>query len=165
MSITIRPATLADLDAITEIYNEAIINTVATFDTVPKTAAQQDQWFAGHDAKHPILVALREGKVVGWASMSRYSDRAAYDGTAEISLYVAAASRGQGIGKRLMEAIVIAGQKAGLHCVLSRIAGGNEVSIHLHKQMGFETIGIMREVGHKFGKLLDVVIMQKLYHK
>lgn len=101
--------------------------------------------------------------VVGWASLSKWSDRLAYADTAEISLYVQESLRGQGIGKRLVEAIVVEGEKVGLHTVIARIAGGNQVSIRLHEAVGFNHIGVMREVGRKFGELLDVYLMQKIY--
>lgn len=160
---TIRQATLEDLAAITEIYNEAILNTVATFDTQPKTLEEQEIWFADHGPRYPILVAERDSIIVGWASLTKWSDRCAYSDTAEASLYIKEREQGKGIGRKLLEAIIREGQEAGLHTVIARIAEGNEASIHLLESMGFEHIGIMKEVGKKFGKLLDVRIMQKIY--
>lgn len=161
--IAVRPATLADLKAITAIYNEAILTTVATFDTEPKTEAEREVWFAAHDAAHPILVAEVDGEVVGWASLSKWSERPAYADTGEISLYVRETHRGQGIGKHLIEAMVVAGKKADLHTIVARIVAGNQASIRLHQAVGFEHIGVMRQVGRKFGQLLDVYLMQKIY--
>jgi L-amino acid N-acyltransferase YncA len=161
--IIIRPAKLADLPTITEIYNEAILKTTATFDTEPKTSEEQKTWFADHGPKYPILAAEENGIVVGWASLSKWSDRCAYSDTAEISLYVREDHQGKGIGRKLLEAIVAEGEKAGLHTIIARIAEASQASIHLHKSVGFEHIGTMREVGHKFGKLLDVHLMQKVY--
>jgi phosphinothricin acetyltransferase len=161
--LTIRRATLEDLGAITEIYNEVILQTVATFDTRPKTLEEQRIWFSSHDRRHPILVAEQDGLVVGWASLSEWSDRCAYSLTAEVSLYVKKEHRGRGIGRKLLEAIIQEGERSGLHTVIARITEGNEASINLFKSMGFEHIGIMREVGLKFGKLLDVHLMQKIY--
>jgi phosphinothricin acetyltransferase len=108
-------------------------------------------------------VAELDGLVVGWASLSQWSDRLAYADTAEISLYVRESLRGQGIGKRLIAAIVVEGEKAGLHTLIARIVAGNQASIRLHEAVGFEAIGVMREVGRKFGQLLDIHLMQKLY--
>ena len=161
--LTIRQAALADLGVITEIYNEAILKTVATFDTEPKTLEEQKSWFAEHGSKYPILVAEQDGLIVGWASLSIWSDRCAYTDTAESSLYVKEEHQGKGIGRKLLEAIIQEGQKAGLHTVIARITEGNEVSIYLAESLGFEHIGIMKEVGRKFGKLLDVYLMQKIY--
>ena len=120
-------------------------------------------WFADHGPKYPILVAEEHGIVVGWASLSKWSDRCAYSDTAEMSLYVHHGHQGKGIGRKLLEAIVAEGQKAGLHTIIARIAEASEASIHLHKSVGFEHIGTMKEVGRKFGKLLDVYLMQKVY--
>ncbi|MBI1877620.1 MAG: N-acetyltransferase [Chloroflexi bacterium] len=101
--------------------------------------------------------------VAGWASLSKWSDRPAYADTAEISLYVQATYRGQGVGKRLIEAMVVEGEKMRLHTIIARIVAGNQASIRLHEVAGFEHIGVMREVGRKFGRLLDVYLMQKIY--
>lgn len=161
--VTIRPATINDLPAITEIYNEAILTTNATFDNEPKTLAEQKAWFTAHDAKRPILVAERDKVVVGWASLSEWSSRCAYADTAEISIYIKQELRSQGIGKGLMTAIMQEGKRIGLHTVIARITEGNQSSLHLHEEAGFENIGVMREVGHKFGKLLDVRLMQRIY--
>jgi len=164
MPIVIRRAVTKDLKAITDIYNEAILTTDATFDTELKTAAEQKVWFADHGPKNPILVALSDGIVCGWASLSKWSTRCAYADTAEISVYVQESYRGHGVGQRLMKEILNEGETAGLHTVLSRITGGNIVSIHLHEKFGFVHIGIMREVGKKFDKILDVYMMQKIFH-
>jgi phosphinothricin acetyltransferase len=160
---TIRPANISDLSAITEIYNEAIRTTTATFDTEPKTEDEQKVWFDSHGPKYPILVAESSGVVVGWASLSKWSDRWAYSGTAEFSLYVKGEFRGKGFGRKLMEAIVSEGKRAGFHTVIGRIAEGNDVSIRLAESVRFRHIGVMKEVGRKFGKLLDVYLVQKIY--
>lgn len=161
--LTIRQATINDLDSITEIYNEAILKTAATFDTETKTLEEQKKWFEDHGSKNPIIVADEDDLVVGFASLSKYSDRCAYSDTAEISLYVRDEHQGKGIGKKLIESIIKEGENAGLHAVIARITEGNETSINLHKSVGFEHIGIMKEVGYKFDKRLDVYLMQKIY--
>lgn len=161
--LKIRKAKLKDLKQITEIYNEAILKTNATFDTKKKSLKEQKKWFEDHGQKNPILVAEKNGFIVGWASLSKWSDRCAYSETAEISLYVKEKYQGKGIGKNLMEAILKEGKKAGLHAIIARITEGNNLSIHLHEKFGFEHIGVMKEVGKKFGKRLDVYLMEKLY--
>jgi L-amino acid N-acyltransferase len=161
--LILRRAKMEDLNRITLIYNEAVQTTVATFDTEPKTIEEQRAWFENHGPNYPVFVAEEDGIVSGWASLSKWSERRAYSGTAEISLYVKEEFRGRGIGRQLMEAIVEEGERVGLHTVIARIAGENSVSIHLHETLGFKQIGVMKEVGRKFGKLLDVNLMQKIY--
>jgi L-amino acid N-acyltransferase YncA len=161
--LILRPAKIEDLNYIMQIYNEAVQTTVATFDTEPKTLEEQRAWFEHHGPKHPVFVAEADGVISGWASLSKWSERRAYSDTAEMSLYVKEEFRGRGIGRKLLEAIVNEGERVGLHTVIARIAGENRVSIHLHESLGFEHIGVMREVGRKFGKLLDVNLMQKIY--
>ena len=163
MKPVIEKAVPADITAITEIYNEAILTTDATFDNELKTITEQTKWFEEHGDKNPIVVAEANGKVVGWASLSRWSTRCAYADTAEISLYVKGEYRKQGIGKSLMRVVLVEGKKAGLHTVISRITSTNDISIKLHREFEFEDIGVMKEVGKKFGKLLDVLVMQKIY--
>ncbi|UCD13979.1 MAG: N-acetyltransferase [Thermoplasmatales archaeon] len=161
--LKIRQAKLEDIVAITDIYNEAILKTVATFDTKIKTLDEQKSWFLHHGPKNPILVAEQDDVIVGWASLSEWSDRCAYSDTAELSLYILEKNQGKGIGRKLLEAIIQEGKKAGLHTVIARITEGNETSVHLHESVGFFHIGIMREVGLKFDKRLDVYLMQKIY--
>jgi L-amino acid N-acyltransferase YncA len=163
--VKLRSARRDDLDSITEIYNEAIVKTVATFDTELKTYEEQKKWFDDHESKNPILVAELNGVIVGWASLSKWSDRCAYSDTAEISLYVREEYQGKGIGRQLIEAIIEEGKKTGLHTIIARITAGNESSLHLHRSVGFTHIGVMKEVGKKFGKRQDVHLMQKIYKK
>ena len=163
--LTIRKATLADLGAITGIYNEAILKTTATFDTEPKTEAEQKSWFDHHGPRYPILVAEEDNIIVGWASLSQWSDRCAYSDTAEASLYVKEEYQGRGIGRRLAEAIIEAGREAGLHTLIARISSDNEVSIHLSESIGYRHIGVMKECGRKFGRLLDINLMQYIYEE
>jgi phosphinothricin acetyltransferase len=163
--LKVRKGTIKDLKDITEIYNEAIEKTVATFDTEKKTLDQQRIWFNEHGENNPIIVAVKEGVIVGWAALSKYSTRCAYSNTAEISLYVREEYQGKGIGRKLMDEIIKEGEKTNIHVVLARITEGNEVSVHLHKSVGFDNIGTMKEVGQKFGRLLDVHLMQKIYKK
>lgn len=161
--LIIRRAKIGDLTSITDIYNEAIEKTVATFDTTPKTIEERKNWFTNHGPKNPILVAEKEENILGWASLSEWSDRCAYSDTAEISLYVKEEYQRKRIGRKLLEAIIHEGEKAGLHTIIARITEGNETSIQLHESVGFFHIGVMKEVGLKFGKRLDVYLMQRIY--
>lgn len=159
----IRFAEIHDVPDITEIYNDAILNSTATCDTEIKSIENRIDWLNVHSKKYPVIVAIENEKVVGWASMSRWSDRIAYNDTAEISVYIHKNFRDKGIGKLLLKEIIEAGKVGGLHCVLSRITQGNEKSIYLHEKYGFTHVGVMREVANKFGKILDVYMMQLIY--
>jgi phosphinothricin acetyltransferase len=161
--MTTRRATANDLAAITEIYNDAIVKTVATFDTQPKTVEEQQAWFASHARQYPITVAEIDGAVVGWASLSQYSDRCAYSNTAEVSVYIDEKHRGRGFGRQLLQNIIQLGKKIGHHVLIARIADGNDISVHLFESFGFEHVGVLKEVGRKFGRLIDVYMMQKIY--
>lgn len=162
----IRAAGIDDVPAITEIYNEAVLTTVATFDLEPRSIEDRTAWFSHHDSvRYPVIAAESAGtrQVLGWASLSRWSDKCAYDGAAELSLYVASQARGRGVGTALMAEVLRLGREAGLHTVISRIAEGNEVSLRLHDTFGFTHVGTMKEMGFKFGRLLDVEIYQLLF--
>lgn len=115
-----------------------------------------------HDGRHPVLVAERDTQVVGWAALSPWSDRPAYADTAESSCYVAEGWRGQGVGRALKERLIEEARRAGLHTILARVAGESAASLHLNESLGFVRIGTMREVGLKFGRRLDVHLMQLL---
>jgi phosphinothricin acetyltransferase len=158
----IRHAERSDVERITAIYNEAIRTTTATFDTKPKSVDEQREWFESHDARHPILVAEVDGHVVGWACLTQWSQRPAYDDTAETSFYVHSEYRGRGIGRKLKEATIEEARRLGFHTLLARVAEGSAQSIHLNESLGFVRVGTLREVGRKFGRLLDVHIFQKM---
>lgn len=159
--VHIRPASLEDAQAINDIYNDAIENSNATFDTVAKPLSYREQWLAARQAHHPVLVAEEDGRVVGWASLNSYDARDAYRRTAEMSIYVSSETRGKGLGGELMEAILAAGRNTELLTVIARITEDNDASFRLHENAGFQKVGVLRGVGEKFGQLLDVCIMQR----
>ena len=161
--IEFRKAVIGDIYSIAEIYNEAVLNTAATFDTEVKTIENRTKWLLERNENFPVTVALLNNKIAGYAALNPWSDKKAYDITAEISLYIESGSRGKGIGKKLIEVIVnTAIEHTQLHSLIARITQGNESSIYLHEINGFIKTGMMKEMGIKFGKLLDVTIMQKM---
>jgi len=158
--LTIRPARDSDLPAVTDIFNEAILTTTAVFYTEPRTLDEQTRWFSAHGPRHPVLVAELDGAVVGWAALTAWSDRQAYDGTAETTFYVKSEHRGRGIGRRLKQAIVDEARRIGFHTLIARVAEESSASLYLNESAGFRHVGTLKEVGRKFGKLLDVHILQ-----
>jgi phosphinothricin acetyltransferase len=156
----IRPATPADVDAITEIYNEAILTTTATFDLEPKTREDRLAWFEAHGPRHPILAAELDEEVVGWACLNPWNPRGAYKDTAETSFYVKQSHRGQDIGRKLKQAIIEEAVRLGYRSLIAGVAEGSDASLHLNQSFGFEVVGTFKDVGEKFGKLLDVTYLQ-----
>lgn len=160
--LLIRPAEISDLDKITEIYNDAVLNTSATFDTESRTREKAEEWFKEHDEKHQVITAEMHGVVCGWASLSQWSDRPAYEGTVEGSIYVKQEYRRQGIGRKLLYQLIRNAEYCNMHTIIARISEGNETSIKMHREYGFKEIGVMKEAGWKFGRYIDVTLMQRM---
>ncbi|MDI6836909.1 MAG: GNAT family N-acetyltransferase [Rhizobiaceae bacterium] len=159
--ITIRDATEADLAAIRDIYNDAVEHTTAIWNEQLIDVENRRAWMELRRAKgFPVLVAELDGKVAGYAS---YGDWRAFDGyrhTVEHSVYVHKDARGAGIGKALMEALIGRAREGRVHVMIAAIEAGNTASIRLHERMGFRLVGIHREVGTKFGRWLDLAMME-----
>lgn len=160
----IRPAHLGDLPGILEIYNDAVLNTTATYDYEPRTLEHRTQWFEERRRdNYPIFVAVNEqDRVVGWSALNPFHARMGYRFTSENSVYVASDCRGRGVGKLLLGPLIDAGKERGLHAIIAAIDADNSVSIRLHAGFGFEKVGHFKQTGFKFGRWLDVVYMEKL---
>jgi phosphinothricin acetyltransferase len=158
----IRAATPADLPAILEIYNHAVLTSTATADYEPTTLEARTQWFEEIRACGlPVLVAEEE-TVVGWAALVPYSTRRGYRFTAYDSIYLRPEWQGRRIGKALLEPLIEEGKRAGVHSIIASIDSANEPSIRLHASFGFEPVAYFRELVFKFDRWLDVVHMQLL---
>jgi L-amino acid N-acyltransferase YncA len=144
------------------IYNAAVLTTTATLDLVPRSAEEQQAWMADHSGVYPVIVAADGGEVVGFSSLSAYRPRPGYATAVEDSVYVAAARRREGIGRLLLEAIVDAARSHGFHSVIGRVVTEQEASIRLHQACGFEIVGVERQIGRKFGRWLDVALLQRI---
>ena len=162
--MNVRPAIHEDLPGILAIYNEAVLNTTASYDYEPGTLENRVVWFEDHVRDNfPVFVAVNEaGRVVGWSALNRYRDRKGYQFTTENSVYVAADARGRGIGKLLMRPLIDAARERGLHAILAGIDAQNVASIRLHASFGFVKVAHFKEVGFKFGRWLDVVYLELL---
>jgi L-amino acid N-acyltransferase YncA len=158
----LRLATPDDAEAIRAIYNLEVTTSTATFDLVPRTLEQQQAWQAERSGARAVLVAVRDGEVCGFGSLSPWRDRPAYATTVEDSVYVHRGHHGQGVGKALLSELVTTATAHGFHACMARIVGGHEASIALHAACGFEVVGTEKEVGRKMGKWLDVVLMERL---
>jgi L-amino acid N-acyltransferase YncA len=161
--VKVRLATRDDAPATRAIYNREVTGSTVTFDMVPRTLEEQLQWIDEHSGAHPAVVAVDDdGAVRGFASLSPYRSRPAYRTTVEDSVYVDPSCRGRGVGRLLLEEVVNLADAHGFHAVMARVVGSHEASIGLHRSCGFELVGIEREVGRKFGRWLDVALMQRL---
>ncbi len=159
----LRLATLEDAGAIREIYNLEIMTSTATFDLVPRTLDEQRTWQAERSGARAVVVAVDDGGgVQGFGSLSPWRDRPAYATSVEDSVYVQRDQQGRGVGRAVLAELVTVATAHGFHTIVARIVGGHEASIALHRAGGFDVIGTEREVGRKFGRWLDVVLMQRL---
>lgn len=158
----IRRATADDLAAINAIYNYYIPRSTASYQTEPATPEERAAWFAAHGPRHPVLVAEAAGEVIGWASLSRFHVRAAYQHTVEDSIYLRHDRLARGLGRRLLDELIRCAKSVGHHSVIALISADQEPSLRLHQRAGFAEVARLREVGRKFDRWLDVVYMQRM---
>lgn len=156
---SMRPARAGDLEDVVAIYNAGIRERVATFETRPRTRDDVAGWLQDD---RPFIVAERDGRVVGWARAGSYSDRCVYQGVGEHAVYVHPDGRGQGLGRRLLEALSEEAQRRGLHKLTSRVFADNLASRAAHRAAGFVEVGIQRRHGQLDGEWKDCVLVEKL---
>ncbi|HLI44713.1 MAG TPA: GNAT family N-acetyltransferase [Acidimicrobiales bacterium] len=162
MATELRRASDRDAEAIRSIYNHEVLTSTATLDLVPRTPEEQRIWMSAHSGAYPALVATREGEVVGFSSLSPYRPRPGYSTAVEDSVYVAQSARRQGVGRLLLEGAIEAARAHGFHSIVARISAEQAASIELHLACGFVMVGVEREIGRKFGRFIDVAIVQHL---
>jgi phosphinothricin acetyltransferase len=149
--------------ACVRIYNHYVENSVATFDTQPMIGAAAKRWFASHqNAQHPLLVADQAGKILGYGSLSSWSTKAAYSHTSEVSVFVSGDHHRKGTGAALLDELLRASGQVGHRCLIARIEAENRPSIELFRSRRFYSVGVMHDAGHKFGRWLNVEIMERL---
>ncbi|MCX6542343.1 MAG: GNAT family N-acetyltransferase [Actinobacteria bacterium] len=158
--ISIRLATIADAEAILEIYNHEVVHTVATFDLVARSLDEQRQWLTARSGAFAAIVAISDNVVVGFGSLSPYKERPAYRTSVEDSVYVHTGHQGRGIGKLLVTELLNVARVSGFHAVFARITASSTASRGLHSSCGFHLVGVEQEVGRKFNRWLDVALMQ-----
>lgn len=163
LTASLRTALVTDAEAIAEIYNYEVENSTATFDLVPRSVEAQREWIAARSGAFSALVADDSSVgVIGFAALSTYRDRAGYRTTVENSIYVHRNHQRQGIGRLLLNALLEVARDSGFHTVIARIDSQSSGSLALHESLGFITVGVERQIGRKFGRWLDSVIMQKM---
>ena len=162
LGVVVRLAERRDAAGIRAIHNRFVTESTALFDLVPRTLDEQVHWIDEHSGGHPAVVAVLDGNVVGFGSLSPFRARPAYATTVEDSVYIVDEHQRAGIGLMILEELLRLAEAHGFHSVIARITGDNEPSIALHARCGFEVVGTEREVGRKFGRWLDVVEMQRM---
>ena len=164
MSHTVRDAAAADLPGILAIYNDAIATSTAVYTEAAQTLGDRQAWFAQRTALgYPVLVASGPaGEVLGFSSFGDFRPWPGYRHTVEHLVYVAAGARGQGIGHALVRPLFGLAAARGKHTMIAGIDAANAPSIRLHERLGFAHAGVLREVGTKFGRWLDLVFMQRM---
>ena len=162
--ISLRPAVAADAEAIRSIYNHEVENTTSTFDLVPRSLEDQIRWQEDRSGAFSVVVAVAgpADEVVGFGALSPYKERAAYRTTVEDSVYVRRDLARRGVGRLILASLLDLAAESGFHAVMARISNEAEASIALHAALGFSLVGVEREVGRKFGRWLDVSLMQYL---
>jgi L-amino acid N-acyltransferase YncA len=155
--LEITSMTPADWDAVRRIYEEGIATGNATFETAAPT---REEWDASH-LPHCRLVGRKSRRVVAWAALGPYSRRGAYAGVAEVSIYVAQAVRGQGVGRALLGAVIEAAEQRGIWTLQAGVFRENESSLRLHRALGFRTVGVRRRIGRLNGRWRDVVLLER----
>jgi len=162
VNLLIRPAAESDLAAVRDIYNHYVAHSTCTFQVEPETAAERLAWFRGRASAHPVTVAELGGAVVGWAALSPWKSRCGYARSAEASVYVHPDHLRRGLGRALLADLVERARAAGLHTLLGGTCTEHAGSLALQAALGFERVGLVREVGFKFGRWLDVAYTQLL---
>jgi len=161
-NLAIRPASSADLTEINEIFNYYVVHTTCVWTTNPTSEAERQHWYAEHGEAMPILVAEFSGRLVGWGALSSFRTAYTLAGTLEDSVYVHHAFLRQGIGSRLLTALIDAARQQGLRSILANISADQQHSIQLHVNLGFQKVAHLRQVGWKFNQWLDAVYLQLL---
>jgi phosphinothricin acetyltransferase len=161
--LEIRDAREDDLESMLAIYNDVLATSTSIFSDIHRTPQEQTKWFDDRRSQSwPVLVACRDGTLLGYASYGPFRTWPGYRHTVENSIYLTPSARGQGIGTVLLEALLQRAQAQRLHAVIAGIDGDNVVSMRLHEKLGFTKVAQLKEVGRKFDRWLDLVFYQRL---
>src|SRR5262249_50958430 len=160
--IAIRPATPDDAAAIARIYNQGIVDRMATLETELRTAEERGEFLAAHGPRHPVIVAETARVVVGWASLNVFNPRPAYESVADLSVYVERGWRGRGGGRLPPERLGAPAKEIGYHKMVLAALARNAAGVALYERVGFSRVGIYREQGRLDGEWVDVLIMERV---
>ncbi|AGK53515.1 arsinothricin resistance N-acetyltransferase ArsN1 family A [Bacillus sp. 1NLA3E] len=159
-----RLATKEDLESILEIYNQGIEDRIATLEETPKDLDYMQNWFEkDHNQRFAVLVAEQSGKIVGWTSLNRYSNRCAYDGVADLSIYIKRKNRGTGIGSLLLRDIELLAMENKFNKIVLFTLPFNELGQGLYRKNGYREVGLLKNQGKLDGRFVDVMVMEKVF--
>ncbi len=161
-TLQFREAEPADLPAILEIYNDAVLTTTAVWDDTPRSESAHRDWFAGKRAQgHPVLVVERAGRLAGFGSYGPFRPWPGYRFTVENSIYTHREHRRMGVARQLLLQLIAHAQRQGMHCIIGGIEAENLASIRLHESVGYTQAACLHQVGRKFDRWLDLVLMER----
>ncbi|WP_251038390.1 arsinothricin resistance N-acetyltransferase ArsN1 family A [Paenibacillus albidus] len=161
-TLTIRQAISEDTESILRIYNQGIEDRIATLETETKDYSYMETWFKDHQGRFSVMVAEREGEVIGWASLNPYSHRCAYNGVADLSVYIDRSFRGQGVGSSLLESLHKVAKENSFYKIILFTFPFNQGGQGLYQKMGYRQVGVFEKQGIMDGQFIDVMIMEKL---
>ncbi|MDR3228027.1 MAG: GNAT family N-acetyltransferase [Puniceicoccales bacterium] len=159
--LCIRPVARRDVPALVRIYNVSVLRTTATFQIAPDTERARLAWLRAHTGAHPAFVGEVRGELAGWAALSPYCQREAWQHTVEDSIYLDEKFCGRGYGEKMLCHLLGEARRLGHRAVLARIVAGHTASIRLHQKLDFAQVGYLSGVGRKFGRWHDVIYMER----
>ncbi|GAA1379158.1 arsinothricin resistance N-acetyltransferase ArsN1 family A [Peribacillus frigoritolerans] len=158
----IREAIETDLDSVKDIYNQGIEDKIATLETETKDQAYMEEWFTKHIGRYKLIVAEQDGEIVGWASLNQYNSRNAYNGVADLSVYISRDHRGKGIGGLLLQSIEKHAKENDFHKIVLFTFPFNQIGQGLYRKRGYREVGVFKNQGILDGEFVDVMAMEKL---
>jgi L-amino acid N-acyltransferase YncA len=157
----IRDAVQADFDEITAIYNEVLTNSTAIYNDQPARVSDRiDWWRVRIEQRYPVLGATDGERICGFGSYGDFRSWPGYRYTVEGTVHIASGLRGKGVGSLLLKELIVQARQAGKHSMIAGVDSENAASLRLLERFGFERVGHLREVGHKFDRFLDLVLLQ-----
>ena len=158
-AFTIRPATNDDVNAIVGIYNWAVNQTFATIDSEPLSTEEAAAWWEQHGRRSKLIVATDDSGVIGWARLFPWKQRGI--DVVEDLVYVDPVHHGRGIGKALLSELITQARGLGYRTIVATVATDNRSGIELHRKLGFETVGTIRNAANKFDRWMDITLVQR----
>jgi L-amino acid N-acyltransferase YncA len=160
--LVIRKSKESDINSIQEIYNQGIEDRIATLEDETKNYSYMKNWYENHKGRYSVIVAENEGIVVGWASLNQYNNRCAYDGVADLSVYISRDYRGKGVGKKLLAKLESLAKENGFYKMILFTFSFNQLGQGLYRRMGFREVGVFKNQGKIDGNFVDVMAMEKI---